>query len=161
MKIKNNIKQIAFIVVIIATVLFIWSRSFTFADESTSQSNWVKQLLIDFFNIFNIKIETTFFFKNIRKFAHFAEFFVLGCELMLYRYCYLREKKFSVAVSFLSGLAVAFLDEAIQLIPALERDGKITDVGIDALGVASGFGLVFVICTLICKIKAKSSLHSN
>lgn len=158
---KTKIKHIIFICVIVASVGFIWSRSLSFADDSTAQSNWVKQLLVDFFNLFNFDIRPTFFFKNLRKFAHFAEFFVLGCELMIYRYMLLKvENKTLFAVIF-TGVAVAVVDECIQLIPALERDGKLTDVLIDTFGVLCAVFAVYLARTLISKFRSKSTLHSK
>ncbi len=145
----------------VASVLFIWSRSFTFADDSTTQSNWVKQLLVDFFNLFNFDIRPTFFFKNLRKFAHFAEFFVLGCELMIYRYMLLKNDVKTLFAIIFTGVAVAVVDECIQLIPALERDGKATDVLIDASGVLCAVFAVYLVAMLISKIKSKSTLHSE
>ena len=158
---KTKVKHIVFISVIVASILFIWSRSLTFADDSTAQSNWVKQLLVDFFNLFNFDITPTFFFKNLRKFAHFAEFFVLGCELALYRYAMFKNNKKTLCAIVATGVAVAIADECIQLIPALERDGKLTDVLIDTCGVLCAVLVVYLATRLISKFKFKSTLHSK
>lgn len=77
----------------------------------------------------------------LRKGAHVAEYFVLGVLLFrLFRFYFSRNSHAIAAGVVLSSLPFAISDEAHQLF-VLGRQGRITDVGIDAIGIF--FSLVF------------------
>ena len=137
-------KKFLFIAIILFTIGFIWSNSLKPADDSMNQSNFVKQLIISIFSFFKIDIEDTFFIDFIRKFAHFFEYFVLGFELVIFKNIYYKTSIKATYVFAFIGVFVAIVDEAIQLIPYLNRSCEVFDVCIDSLGVITAFLVVNV-----------------
>ena len=83
--------------------------------------------------------------------------YITACAKYLKVKC---DKKTLCAV-VVTGVAVAITDECIQLIPVLERDGKVTDVLIDTCGVLCAVLVVYLATRLISKFKFKSTLHSK
>ncbi|MGN0174197.1 MAG: VanZ family protein [Acutalibacteraceae bacterium] len=140
---KQKIKKVIFIVVIVLTVLFIWSNSFRNSDSSMQSSNSIKELVLSFFNNFGINLENSFFIVFIRKIGHFTEYFILGSELAVFKIIYLKKHFLSIVNVVSVGAVAAFFDETIQLIPSLGRSAEIADVWIDIFGVLSA---VIIVC---------------
>ncbi len=157
MKDKRSVKKYIFIAVIGITILFVWSNSFKVGDASIDDSNGIKALILSFFSSFGINLEGTFFIEFIRKIGHFAEYFILGTELMIFRINYLKKDKNSFVNLLFIGVTTAFLDESIQLIPMLDRSSEVIDVWIDVGGVLSAFVFVTVIYFLISLFKKGKS----
>lgn len=87
----------------------------------------------------------------VRKVGHLLEFFSLGVLLSWLIRMLCKKKWQYFALPLLFGIAVAAVDEFIQIfIP--ERDGRIMDVGIDTLGIVLGIVLI----TSIIFIKNKT-----
>ena len=135
----KKFKKGLFIALILLTIGFIWSNSLKPAEDSMDQSNFIKELIIDFFRLFGLNIEHTFFIEFIRKYAHFSEFAVLGTELVLFKNIYYKNSKKATLVFVFIGIFVAFIDESIQLIPTLNRSGQLLDLCIDGLGIVIAF----------------------
>jgi VanZ family protein len=90
----------------------------------------------------------------LRKFAHFAEYFVLAI-LLMNAYLFRTSWKTSVKWTVLIGVMYAIFDEVHQLfIP--DRTGNILDMMIDTSGVA--FGLI---CLMLLKAVRKAKTHEN
>jgi len=84
---------------------------------------------------------------TLRKIAHFTEFAMLGFFLTG---AFWNAKKFLMIKPMFLGLLAALCDETIQIYAA-GRSSSVTDVWIDAAGVA--FGTIFL--WVICKVKQK------
>lgn len=154
---KKQIKKYIFAGIIGLTIVFIWSNSFKASDASMNDSNGVKELIISFFNNFGIDIKNSFFIEFIRKVGHFSEYFILGAELMLFRIFYLKKGWTSLINTFYIGVITAFLDETVQLIPALGRSAEVKDVWIDIFGVAAAFIVVYAFNKLVRCIKSRKN----
>ena len=152
---QHNIKKYVFIAVVCLTVLFIWSNSLKLGDDSMDDSNGIKELLLSMFSYFGINLENTFLMNNIRKLGHFAEYFILGAELMSYKFTYLKNGINSAINVLFFGTFVAFVDESIQLIPALGRSAEVVDVWIDLFGILTGFVAIFLARFVFKKIKMR------
>lgn len=82
----------------------------------------------------------------IRKSAHIVEYFILGLLLFrLFRFYFPGNSHAIAAGTVLLSLLYAFSDEAHQLL-VMGREGRITDVGIDAVGIL--LSLVFCLAIL-------------
>lgn len=155
MKKTKSLKKYFFIVVIVATILFIWLNSFRDSSSSMNSSDSIKEVILSLFKNTGFDIKESFFIRFIRKFGHFAEYFVLGIELIVFRNIYYKNNKTALLNCFFLGSFTALLDETIQLIPSLQRSGQITDVWLDISGVSSAFVIVIFINFLSKKIKTK------
>lgn len=107
-------------------------------------SNWLSSLPKRFVQLFipygKVKWLDEFLINYIRKFAHFAEYFILG--LLLTKLYFYKEKTLqrllnTVFICF----SVAFSDETIQLFS--NRQSKISDVWLDLFGCAVGIVIYF------------------
>ena len=140
--------RIALPILIGATTLFIWSQSLLPAEQSQEQSGFVRNLLDALLGDGPIAV---FLLANIRKVAHFAEFFLLGAEWSGYH----RVRRCPVA--WLYGLPVAVADELLQFVSP-GRAPAVGDVALDMAGYLCGFAVTIGIARLgnrICHHKKK------
>ena len=92
--------------------------------------------------------------KNLRKLAHFTEFFFLGLCAALYTVIYFRKKGGFLSL-FPFGIITALLDETVQIFS--KRGASVKDIWIDTLGYSSAalcVLLVFLIVLLVRRVKA-------
>ena len=85
-----------------------------------------------------------------RKGAHVVEFFILNLLLMNMLFRQYATKKGVAIISSGGALLYAFLDEIHQLF-VFGREGKITDVGFDSLGIT----LAVITFWIFIKVKAR------
>lgn len=88
--------------------------------------------------------------KILRKLAHLAEFFVLGCLVVLTLWLFARWEKTWLALGALVGIPVGLMDETLQLIPA-GRYSCVTDVWLDWAGYLLGFAVLGLVLHLHSK----------
>lgn len=132
---KQNRKTLA-TVLVCANLLFIWVNSLLPASVSAAFSGWVKRLLGFVLDGIGADIQGE---GPLRKLAHFLEFTSFGL-LLGWRISMDRKNKW-ILPTFVLGVSVASVDELLQhLSPG--RAPRITDVGIDTLGVALGISLL-------------------
>lgn len=121
---------------LIFLLVFIWGNSLMPGQVSQAISNWVQHML------FGTEISAGKIPSGngiLRKAAHFTEFLGLGMTLF-WLFSMLRK---GWKPALLSGIAVACIDETIQaFVP--ERAPRLTDVGIDSLGVLTGMLLLML-----------------
>ncbi len=113
---------------LIATVCFIWSNSMVGKEGSASLSQGITAWLN------SIGIPVTHYF--VRKAAHFCEFGLLGCELMLLLGLGSGVRLQSLSNAAFAALLTAVTDETIQIFS--ERGSQVQDVVLDFSGALTG-----------------------
>ena len=133
------------IVLILFTVSFILYQSCLPPIESDEKSDQVKGFFVTLFGGENTLLGA-FFFKYVRKIAHFVEFFVLGAEctaLIL-----IKKSGFPLCV-LPFGFAVGSLDETIQHFTG--RGPSFRDVCLDFFGFFMATVFIYAINLLILR----------
>lgn len=126
-----------FYLAFVATVIFIFVNSAIPPEKSEEQSDRVSEIISTV-----IPPETDlgqFILTYIRKIAHFTEYGLLGIEISVYVFIYMKRRAAWGAASLAVPLAVGFTDESIQIISG--RGPSISDVWIDIGGFAT-FSLI-------------------
>ena len=113
---------------LIATVCFIWSNSMVSREGSASLSRRITAWLN------GIGIPVTHYF--VRKAAHFCEFGLLGCELMLLLGLGSGVSLQSLSNAAFAALLTAVTDETIQIFSG--RGSQVQDVVLDFSGALTG-----------------------
>ena len=136
------------IILIIATLVFIFSNSLKSQEESSEDSAMVGGFLE---SVFPPDTELGEFVQdNVRKIAHFTEFALLGGLVALYVVFYVKRRRLFLPLSFGFGFLMGFIDESLQYFSS--RGPSIMDVWIDFFGflsVAAAVYLVALVVTLI------------
>lgn len=128
---------------LIATVCFIWSNSMVGRAESASLSGRITAWL----NGIGIPVTNHF----VRKAAHFCEFGLLGCELMLLSGLRSGASPQSISNAAFAALLTAVTDETIQIFSG--RGSQVQDVVLDFSGALTGILFVSLALKLIRKRK--------
>ncbi len=130
------------LLLMLATVIYIFSNSMVPAEESAVQSDTVRdtadKIIPD-----SVPVKPSIL-DNIRKLAHFVEFGVLGIEVAIYVIFYEKKRLYvSLPASFAVPFLFGFIDESIQALTS--RGPEITDVWIDALGFACFASVIYLL----------------
>lgn len=145
MKKKQNEKRRAHILwrtlLVVAVMLFIFSKSLPDQDASGEESRRIMELIRPILAFFIGEENVTL--HLVRKLAHLTEFCALGISLSLLS-CGLGKR--SVPWTILTAVLTALFDETIQIFTG--RGPSVTDVWIDISGAAIGMLLVGVIAAL-------------
>ncbi len=150
---KNKYKSIARILLLLliaATLVFIFLQSTKPPQKSQAESDKVGEIVGEI-----IPPGTPagdYVQENIRKIAHFTEFFFLGCEVSLYVILFLPRIKWA-ALSFPTALIVAFFDESIQIFS--NRGPSVKDVWIDFFGFAFASACFYTVAAIVIFIYGK------
>ena len=113
--------------------MFIFIMSSFNSTESSNQSNFIVNIIINIFNISNIEILSLI----IRKLAHFTEYFILG--ILTYNMINNYNKK--SYISIIICILYAISDELHQLfVPG--RSCQVLDIIIDSIGSILGIYLL-------------------
>ena len=128
---------------LIATVCFIWSNSMVSREGSASLSRRITAWLN------GIGIPVTHYF--VRKAAHFCEFGLLGCELMLLFGLASGVSLQSLSNAAFAALLTAVTDETIQIFSG--RGSQVQDVVLDFSGALTGILFISLALKLIQKRK--------
>ncbi len=147
-------------ILLLIVVSYIFSNSLQVASKSTSASQSVTNKIQNVVN--SVGIDKTIKESNVRVFAHFFEFFVLGISAFFFYFSFKRYgcynikislvfHRFTLLFSFLFSVFIAIVDEVIQLFV----DGRvfeIKDILVDTLGGFFGVVLSFFCCFWILKL---------
>ena len=128
---------------LIATVCFIWSNSMVSREGSASLSRRITAWLN------GIGIPVTHYF--VRKAAHFCEFGLLGCELMLLLGLGSGVRLQSLSNAAFAALLTAVTDETIQIFS--DRGSQVQDVVLDFSGALTG--ILFVSLLILIQKRKK------
>ena len=147
-------KVIAFALLTLLIVGFIWGNSMRSVEESSAQSAPVAENLRPVLDPTE-KVEKPIFHDYIRKMAHVIEFFALGLAVAGFGVSlgsYLKKRLISMPV--LMVLLVAVIDEYIQHFTG--RGSLVTDVALDFVSALAGLLFVWVAVTVVLRIKNKN-----
>ena len=140
--------RFVWLLVMAATVAFIWQQSTLAPAESAATSDAVGEVVI---RLVGGK-ETaagSFFDRFLRKIAHFTEFAVLGLESEAYLWRH--RTPLLTLLQFAFGLLIAGADEFLQLFT--DRGAAFTDVLIDLSGFALAVLSLHILLRLITLIR--------
>ena len=148
-----------FLVTTALTLLFIWGNSLLSRESSQQTSDFVEvyvrpvlhPALSPFMTAEDIDL------IEIRKLAHFAEFFALGFQLAILRYLLRWVRTVSLLLLALLPLFVALVDEGLQFISA--RAPSLADVGIDWAGALTGIALAWGITALVSRLRRAAEVR--
>ena len=144
--------KIIIIVLIVLTIAFIWSNSIRSRAESEAQSSAVRDIVENILTCGGSEPASAgdeLILGNIRKLAHFSEYLVLSVFLSVYALIFKRTIRAKVIIALLS-VPVAAIDETIQIFS--DRGAAISDVLLDTLGAASGFGVTIAVIVIVRRI---------
>ena len=152
----KNVLKLILIILILATLSFIFVQSMIPREESGKQSDAVGDIVADI-----VPPETkpgAFLQINIRKVAHFIEFALLGAEVSLYVLLFMRRGIF-VYLSLLIAPLPALVDETVQIYSG--RGPSMKDVMIDSAGFLSAAVIFYTVYAVACKIRKNVNKNSQ
>lgn len=148
-KMKNAKKKVT-IVILIILLAFIWGHSAMSRESSKAESTAVCNMITPFLELFVGNGNVTD--HMVRKLAHFTEFFALGVVMAYLLHLYRKYTFFDRSYAALCGMAVAVIDESIQLI-ADGRGAQVQDVLLDTSGMLVGLLIIITATDIIRKIR--------
>lgn len=134
---KKKRKTAYGVIALIIILMFIWGQSCVGTEKSSGESRFVTERIIKpvIKAIAGEEIAESVTDHFVRKLAHVTEYTALGLILGIL----LKKNAYRFRLCLLLGLAIAFLDETLQVFSG--RGAMLTDVWIDLIGVALG-GLI-------------------
>lgn len=154
---KTQIKTI--LVVLLALLLaFIWLHSMMPAEDSAEESQRVGQFLTPFLELLVGEGNVTD--HLVRKLAHFCEYGALGILAGALLLVKKESGIFRWSYALLCALAVAVIDESIQLL-ADGRGAQVQDVLLDTAGSLTGLLAVWLIATLVRWLRRRDKTASQ
>lgn len=154
---KTQIKTI--LVVLLALLLaFIWLHSMMPAEDSAEESQRVGQFLTPFLELLVGEGNVTD--HLVRKLAHFCEYGALGILAGALLLVKKESGIFHWSYALLCALAVAVIDESIQLL-ADGRGAQVQDVLLDIAGSLTGLLAVWLIATLVRWLRRRDKTASQ
>lgn len=153
---KLSKKHYAGIVAILLVLGFIFINSMM----NGVISQWISALPKKFVQLFipygKYKWLDNFLINEIRKFAHFLEYCLLG--ILVTKFYYNKKHDFQRLINAICILfSVAFLDETIQIFS--NRQSKISDIWIDLFGGICGI-IIYTLCRCL-KEKVKENKNRS
>lgn len=139
-------KKIWIIIIVAVMLLFIWIHSAIPTSYSSEESNWFTDVIFN--GIFGKLFGVTFTDHVVRKIAHITEFSILGLAMSVMF-------DGSVLKTVSAGVLAALVDETIQIFSG--RGPMVSDVWIDAIGIAIGSAIGLLIFCLRKRKKAKKA----
>lgn len=154
---KTQIKTI--LVVLLALLLaFIWLHSMMSAEDSAEESQRVGQFLTPFLELLVGEGNVTD--HLVRKLAHFCEYGALGILAGALLLVKKESGIFRWSYALLCALAVAVIDESIQIL-ADGRGAQVQDVLLDTAGSLTGLLAVWLIAVLVRRLRHRDRTASQ
>ena len=154
---KTQIKTV--LVVLLALLLaFIWLHSMMPAEDSAEESQRVGQFLTPFLELLVGEGNVTD--HLVRKLAHFCEYGALGILAGALLLVKKESGIFRCSYALLCALAVAVIDESIQLL-ADGRGAQVQDVLLDTAGSLTGLLAVWLIAVLVRRLRHRDRTASQ
>ena len=149
---RTHLRMWLCIALLCLNIAFIWGNSLLPGEISRSVSDWVRSVLLGFGNRPDDQMQGGH--GLLRKLAHFSEFCSLGLLLSWLTRMLRTSPADYLRLPLLVGVLCACADEMIQyFVP--DRAPGILDVGIDALGLCLGIGLMYLLLQTVKKRKLK------
>ncbi len=126
--------KLKYSVLSLIVILIIFGFSLQSGDDSSSQSGWIVQIVINLFTLLNIPTSGYPLALIVRKTAHFSEYFVLGLTVPH------TEKELNQAHLHYFLYLIPIMDESIQFFTPGRVMSPI-DMFIDACGYTCGYFL--------------------
>ena len=124
------------IILVVFWMIFIFVMSSFDANESSNQSNFIVNIIVNVFDIKNMDLLSFI----IRKLAHFIEYLILGILI----YNLIKDYNYKVYLAIILCMLYAISDEVHQLfVPG--RSCQIFDMIVDCLGSITGIYLFYVV----------------
>lgn len=143
---KTQIKTILVVLLLALLLAFIWLHSMMPAEDSAEESQRVGQFLTPFLELLVGEGNVTD--HLVRKLAHFCEYGALGILAGALLLVKKESGIFRWSYALLCALAVAVIDESIQLL-ADGRGAQVQDVLLDTAGSLTGLLTVWLIAVLV------------
>lgn len=143
--IRNNIWRIVSVILCVLCVGFIFGNSLDNAARSSNKSGAVVAVLQGVVDVFSDDVTVNEDF--VRTAAHFTEFLLLGFLLLLTVRTFTQKYMQNVFVALFTALAVAVIDEILQMF----SDGRVADVAdvvVDFSGAVTGM-LIFILIEFV------------
>lgn len=154
---KTQIKTI--LVVLLALLLaFIWLHSMMSAEDSAEESQRVGQFLTPFLELLVGEGNVTD--HLVRKLAHFCEYGALGILAGALLLVKKESGIFRWSYALLCALAVAVIDESIQIL-ADGRGAQVQDVLLDTAGSLTGLLAVWLTAVLVRRLRHRDRTASQ
>lgn len=156
--IKENIKKIVNIILVIAWMIIVFWFSAQVGDDSSNISGNTLRKIITFLNsnISQVELERLVELLQpvIRKLAHYTMYTIGGFLIYNQQRQLKNSNKRKIIQSGIIGIVYAITDEIHQLfVPG--RSGRILDVGIDSLGVITGIIIYQILEKIINYVKTR------
>lgn len=136
-------KLILYLVLLVLNLALIWGNSLLDGESSSAFSGWVGSLITKLLPGSQVGSGGSGY-GLLRKLGHITEFFLLGMVLCRFLGIWLQNRRWWPVLALAGGVLTACVDEAIQrFVPG--RSGRLTDVGIDAIGLVLGVVLIYCI----------------
>ena len=142
---KGRAKRRIFTAITILFVLFIFHNSMFPGAQSSSQSQYVMNLLNHMLGVLRSSVTLSEHF--VRKVAHFTEYFALGILLLITIRAYRGPVRKSAFAGMFFLLLVPVIDEFIQLFTP-QRGSSVLDVLLDFCGGMAGMLLCYIVSHL-------------
>ena len=146
---KRRALTIILVLLIFLTLTFIWGNSLLNGKNSAEISNGFLEAVTPLLRVFGLNCYDDHW---LRKLAHFGEFGALGAELCALFALYRPMRIRLIGCCALVSLAVASIDETIQLFS--DRFASAADVFLDLAGALTGVLLTYLIICLIVRKKS-------
>ncbi len=143
MTMTSKIKRVG--IILLVWIAVIWIHSMIPASGSSQESRWVGNILRPFLSLFVGAENVTD--HLVRKLAHFGEYTLLGVLMGALLWLKKRRSFFRWSYALLCALAVAVLDESIQLFSP-GRAAQVTDVLLDTAGSLTGLLLMAAVMAI-------------
>lgn len=156
--IKENIKKIVNIILVITWMIIVFWFSAQVGDDSSNISGNTLRKIITFLNsnISQVELERLVELLQpvIRKLAHYTMYTIGGFLIYNQQRQLKNSNKRKIIQSGIIGIMYAITDEIHQLfVPG--RSGRILDVGIDSLGVITGIIIYQILEKIINYVKTR------
>ncbi len=138
--------RLLLIVLIVATLAFIFGNSTLTAEQSGVQSGAVTDVIVNTMPSDKQPVDIVAkndFHQDLRKVAHFAEYALLGLEISLLFVFFAESIKLSTVILPIVAVFSAFIDESIQLLS--DRSPAVSDMWIDIAGFATLSALTYAV----------------
>lgn len=146
---KNRIRRRIFTVITLLFVLFIFHNSMFPGPQSSSQSQYVMNLLNHMLGALRSPVSLSEHF--VRKADHFTEYFALGIIMLITVRSYHKPVRNSLFAGMFFLLLIPVIDEFIQLFTP-QRGSSVLDVLLDFGGGIAGM----LLCHLACHLKHRT-----